>query len=189
MNRIILAAALLCALTINAEARHKGAEQACVPTSDVMRPCAYQPSFLAGVKEIRVTMHRERHASNPRPRLARQEVVYANPIQSFSAGVSRPVRYIGGRLICAVNVGSALAERGIKGTGSARALSYLYWGRSAGGPVPGAVIVSSRRGGGHVAIVSRVENGIVFAWNATGGQSGWREIPYRHPVLDYLVPG
>jgi hypothetical protein len=83
---------------------------------------------------------------------------------------------------------AALAERGIKGTGSALALSYLSWGRSAGGPVPGAVIVSSRRGGGHVAIVSRVENGITYAWNATGGQSGWREIPYRHRVIDYRVP-
>ena len=44
-----------------------------------------------------------------------------------------------------VDVGVALAERGIKGTGSAWALSYLKWGRSAGGPVPGAVIVSARR--------------------------------------------
>jgi hypothetical protein len=32
---------------------------------------------------------------------------------------ARPARYIAGRLICAVNVGSALAQRGIKGTGSA----------------------------------------------------------------------
>lgn len=103
--------------------------------------------------------------------------------------LSRPGRYIAGRLICAVNVGAALAERGIKGTGSALAMSYLKWGRSAGGPVPGAVIVSPRRGGGHVAIVSRVVNGVVYAWNATGGQSGWREIPYRHHVIDYRVPG
>ena len=103
--------------------------------------------------------------------------------------LSRPGRYVAGRLICAVNVGIALAERGIKGTGSALAMSYLRWGRSAGGPVPGAVIVSARRGGGHVAIVSRVVNGVVYAWNATGGQSGWREIPYRHHVIDYRVPG
>ena len=146
-------------------------------------------SPFSGARSFRVTMHRERHAANPRPRLARQEVVYANPYQSFSSSISRPTRYIGGHLICAVNVGSALAERGIKGTGSAAALSYLHWGRSAGGPVPGAVIVSSRRGGGHVALVSRVVNGVVMAWNATGGQRGWREIPYRHPVLDYRVPG
>jgi hypothetical protein len=103
--------------------------------------------------------------------------------------IAAPSRFISGRLVCAVNVGAALAERGIKGTGSAWALSYLHWGRSAGGPVPGAVIVSARKGGGHVAIVSRVQNGVVYAWNATGGQHGWREIPYRHHVLDYRVPG
>ncbi len=107
----------------------------------------------------------------------------------ITRAIDRPARYISGRLRCAVNVGAALAERGIKGTGSALALSYLRWGHSAGGPVPGAVIVSARRGGGHVAIVSRVENGVVYAWNATGGQRGWREIPYRHRVLDYRVPG
>lgn len=102
---------------------------------------------------------------------------------------SRPARFIAGRLVCARNVGEALAERGIRGTGSAAALSYLHWGRSAGGPVPGAVIVSPRHGGGHVALVSRVENGVVYAWNASGGQRGWVEIPYHRRVLDYRVPG
>jgi hypothetical protein len=111
------------------------------------------------------------------------------PAPSFDYSIGRPARYIAGRLICAINVNAALAERGIRGTGSALALSFRHWGRSAGGPVPGAVIVSERRGGGHVAIVSRVENGVVYAWNATGGQRGWREIPYRHPVIDYRVPG
>jgi hypothetical protein len=120
-----------------------------------------------------------------RPTVARQTVSYG----SFDSAIGRPARYIAGRLACALNVGSALAERGIRGTGSAAALSYLHWGRSAGGPVPGAVIVSSRRGGGHVAIVSRVVNGQLMAWNATGGNRGWQEIPYRLRVLDYRVPG
>lgn len=126
-------------------------------------------------------------AASPRARQTRQTASYAP--SSWQEVAGRPSRFIAGRLVCAVNVGAALAERGIKGTGSALALSYLHWGRSAGGPVPGAVIVSSRRGGGHVAIVSRVVNGVVMAWNATGGQRGWREIPYRHAVLDYRVPG
>ena len=129
------------------------------------------------------------HWANAQPSQARETVSYASPTASFQEAVGRPSRFIAGHLVCAVNVGAALAERGIKGTGSAAALSYLHWGRSAGGPVPGAIIVSSRRGGGHVAIVSRVVNGVVMAWNATGGQRGWREIPYRHPVLDYRVPG
>ena len=187
LKSLALASALLCALTINADARQRHrATPVCVEAGTVMRPSCNGNDFLAGVKSIKVTMHRERHSANPRPRQARQTVSYEGT--SFYS-VVRPARYIAGRLICAVNVGVALAERGIKGTGSALALSYLHWGQSAGGPVPGAVIVSARRGGGHVAIVSRVENGVVYAWNATGGQRGWREIPYRHPVIDYRVPG
>ena len=120
---------------------------------------------------------------------ARQPREMASYAPSWQESVGRPTRFIAGRLVCAINVNAALAERGIRGTGSAWAKSFLTWGRSAGGPVPGAVIVSSRKGGGHVAIVSRVEGGVVYAWNATGGQRGWREIPYRHAVLDYRVPG
>lgn len=109
-------------------------------------------------------------------------------VSSSGYAIGQPARYIPGRLICAVNVNAALAERGIKGTGSALAMSFRHWGRSAGGPVPGAVILSARRGGGHVAIVSRVEGGIVYAWNASGRQRGWREIKYRKRVIDYRVP-
>ena len=107
--------------------------------------------------------------------------------RSFGA-LGRPARAIYGHLVCALNVNAALAERGIKGTGSALAMSFMHWGHSAGGPVPGAVIVSHRRGGGHVAIVSRVVNGQVYAWNASE-RSGWREIPYHKHVIDYRVPG
>jgi hypothetical protein len=140
-----------------------------------------------------VAHHHRHHVVQRRAPVARVfSGWWSTPSVSYrgsSSYVGRPARYIAGRLICAVNVGAALAERSIKGTGSAWALSYLHWGRSAGGPVPGAVIVSARRGGGHVAIVSRVVNGVVYAWNATGGQSGWREIPYRNRVIDYRVPG
>jgi hypothetical protein len=83
MLRILCAAALACLLATAAEARQRhhiaGAERSCIPTNDTMRPCAYQPDFLAGVKSIRVTMRRERHPANPRPRLARQTVSYSTP--------------------------------------------------------------------------------------------------------------
>jgi hypothetical protein len=190
---VILAALALVCLALPAQARqhhrhrhhyhHATAQRACEGLLCIGR----DNNPFSGARSINVKMHRVRHSAIPLPRP--QQVGYANPFQSFGAGVSRPVRYIAGRLICAVNVQAALAERGIRGTGSALALSCLHWGRSAGGPVPGAAIVSSRRGGGHSAIVSRVVNGVVRAWNATGGQRGWREIPYRHAVLDYRVPG
>ncbi len=193
---MILVAIAILTFVSNAEARqrHRAPVVRCVESGTVMFPTCgmgFAPSnnFLAGIREIKVTLHREKRGRAVRVRQARQVASYGAPSPSIGYTIGRPMRYIGGRLICAVNVGAALAERGIKGTGSALALSYLHWGHSAGGPVPGAVIVSARRGGGHVAIVSRVENGVVFAWNATGGQSGWREIPYRHHVLDYRVPG
>lgn len=47
---------------------------------------------------------------------------------------------------------------GLRGTGSALALSYLRWGR-ASAPAAGAVAVSARSRGGRVAIVSRIEGG------------------------------
>lgn len=111
-------------------------------------------------------------------------------MQSGAGRIARPGRYIAGRLICAINVNAALAERGIRGTGSALAKSFLGWGR-ASVPVPGAVAVavSARRGGGHVAIVSRVEGGQVYVWNPSPRGSGWQEVAYRHRAISYRVPG
>lgn len=63
-NAVLAALALVCA-TLPVEARQHhvpGAERSCIPTGDVMRPCVYQPNFMAGVRSIKVTMHRERHA-------------------------------------------------------------------------------------------------------------------------------
>jgi hypothetical protein len=110
-------------------------------------------------------------------------------METGAGGVARPSRYAAGRLNCAVNVNMALAERGISGTGSAVAKSFLQWGR-ASGPVPGAVAVSSRgRRGGHVAIVSRVDGGWVYVWNPSSRGRGWREVAYRHRAISFRVPG
>jgi hypothetical protein len=192
---LVFAAALLCSLS-PAEARHRHHHYGhrhhyhlqIASTCDNMF-CWFNAGPVAPPRVRPGTTYRQSRWAHARARQARQVASYTVTSGSWQVEVARPSRFIAGRLVCAVNVGVALAERGIRGTGSALALSYLHWGRSAGGPVPGAVIVSSRRGGGHVAIVSRVENGVVYAWNATGGQRGWREIPYRHSVIDYRVPG
>jgi hypothetical protein len=199
IRTVILTALALVALASNAEARQRHKAGGLHPECNVTMPCV--APYASTADQVRVTRGRyiarelgfgaaiEKRAARKSKPKARPALSYVAPSVPSIEGIARPVRYIAGRLICAVNVGAALAERGIKGTGSALALSYLHWGRSAGGPVPGAVIVSARRGGGHVAIVSRVQGGVVYAWNATGGQRGWREIPYRHRVLDYRVPG
>lgn len=98
--------------------------------------------------------------------------------------VSVPTRFVYGRLKCAINIGVALAERGIKGTGSAWAKSYLDWGRPSG-PVPGAVAVFSRgRRGGHVAIVHDVRpDGTVIYLNPSSRRQAWQVGPYhKHPI-------
>jgi hypothetical protein len=111
-------------------------------------------------------------------------------VETASAGLAKPARFISGSLKCAVNVGSALAARGIQGTGSALAKSYLRWGRESA-PVPGAVAVyhrgSRRSGSGHVAIVAKVENGRVLVWNPS--RRGWRLQAYRRRAIAYRVAG
>jgi hypothetical protein len=171
MTRVFVALALLCAcLASPAEARHRHhhkhhhvtrapvLHKAC----NVLWPCEVPPAFAAS---------------------------YATAwLAPAVEAIAKPTRYVAGRLVCAVNVGLALAERGIRGTGSALAKSYLHWGHSSP-PVPGAVAVSSRRGGGHVALVSRVDHGQVYVWNPSSRGRGWREEPYRHHALDFRVAG
>ncbi len=120
-------------------------------------------------------------------RHSRVRVAVAAPAISFGS-VSAPARFIRGRLICAVNVGVALAERGIRGTGSALAKSYLNWGRPSG-PVPGAVAVFNRgRRGGHVAIVHSVRSdGTVIYLNPSSRRQAWQIGPYGKTPLAYRV--
>lgn len=169
---------------------------------DVMRPCAWQPNFLAGVTRIRVTLKRlapKRTAVARRHKVAHapaapapQRVIAAvqtAPAAAPSASAAQPQRYIAGRLVCALNVNAALAERGIRGTGSALAKSFLRWGQ-ASPPVPGAVAVSSRRGGGHVAIVKEVRgDGTVIVWNPSPRGRGWQQQVYRHRAIGFRVAG
>jgi hypothetical protein len=107
------------------------------------------------------------------------------PLARFAA-IAAPARFIHGRLTCALNVGAALAERGIRGTGSARAKSYLAWGRPSA-PLPGAVAVFHRGGpkspSGHVAIVAKVEGGTVWLWNP--GRNGWRLTASHRQAIAY----
>lgn len=210
MIRIILAAALLCVFSINADARVRHRSAACVETGTVMAPvCGMgrqdhvgganemvsSRGFLTGVRSIKITMHRDRAVVSRRRATERPVSAVGAPSPSLeytmatgADRIARPMRYIAGRLICAINVNAALAERGIRGTGSALAKSFLGWG-VASGPVPGAVAVSSRRGGGHVAIVSRVEGGQVYVWNPSPRGRGWQEVAYRHHAISFRVPG
>lgn len=111
----------------------------------------------------------------------------ARAVETVADAIAAPVRFVRGRLICAINVNAALAERGIRGTGSALAKSFLAWGR-ASGPVPGAVAVYHRRGGGHVAIVSHIDQrGRVWVWNPSARRQAWQLAPYGKSAIAYRV--
>jgi hypothetical protein len=210
MLRILCAAALACLLTTAADARNH-VSRGCVETGTVMAPLCGMGSnlqvssnnFLSGVRSIRVTMRKEgraktggasprgrfRMATPPPPTFGAPSPSLEYVMRTGAERVARPVRYIAGRLICAINVNAALAERGIKGTGSALARSFDGWGTRVAQPVPGAVAVTDRRGGGHVGIISRVEGSRVWAWNPSPRGRGWQEIEYTNRRARYRVAG
>jgi hypothetical protein len=172
----ILAFALLVATPVDANGLH--------PRCNIDWPCASTDARV-----------RPGHVARRIARADRfRNVEFGSPMyppetaRSWLNGLSKPARYISGRLICAINVNAALAERGIRGTGSALAHSFDHWGR-ASSPTPGAVAVTDRRGGGHVAIVSRVEGGRVFVWNPSSRGRGWREVEYTNRRARYRVAG
>lgn len=151
------------------------------PDCNVTMPC------IAPVASVKPTSRKEAR------RIARgQRLEQAMP---FGTAITDPTpgaaaRFIRGRLVCARNIGAELARRGIKGTGSALAKSYLHWGRPSG-PQPGAVAVFSRgRRGGHVAIVDSVRpDGTVIYLNPSSRRQAWQVGPYNRRPIAFRVAG
>ena len=87
--------------------------------------------------------------------------------ESVSAGssdlVSEARRYLGGNptgrasLWCARFMNMVLARTGHRGTGSDAASSFASYGHRVSGPEVGAIAVMSRRGGGHVGIITGID--------------------------------
>ncbi|ABE61566.1 conserved hypothetical protein [Nitrobacter hamburgensis X14] len=109
--------------------------------------------------------------------------------------VSEARRYIGGnptgrsRLWCARFMNMVLARSGHRGTGSDMASSFAHYGRRVSGPQVGAIAVMSRRGGGHVGVVSGVDrrgNPIVVSGNH--GRRVAESVYPRSRVYAYVVP-
>jgi len=71
---------------------------------------------------------------------------------------------------CAGFVGGVLEELGIRSTRSASSLSYLTYGQPLTEPVPGAIAVKRRKGGGHVTFVAG-SDGKGGLWCVGGNQS------------------
>jgi uncharacterized protein (TIGR02594 family) len=109
--------------------------------------------------------------------------------------VSEARRYIGGnptgrsRLWCARFMNMVLTRSGHRGTGSDMASSFAHYGRRVSGPQVGAIAVMSRRGGGHVGVVSGIDrrgNPIVVSGNH--GRRVAESVYPRSRVYAYVVP-
>jgi hypothetical protein len=200
MMRVVLwvgVFALVCIASV-AEARRHHRRDRVVPICDninIFNPCpgymipgAFDLPKIKGKSPEIVQNARKtrRHRRRVTARTVPAVVAHVDRGASW-ASVMRPLRHIAGRLTCALNVNAALAERGIKGTGSALAHSFDSWGIRVPGPVVGAVAVTDRRGGGHVAIVARVEGGRVWVFNP--GRRGWSEREYTSRHARYRVAG
>ena len=168
------ALALACAFAFSLFFSVPGWSAGLHPRCNVDWPCA-APMVSASSREAR--------------RVARGKALYeAMPFGMPTASAADGARFIRGRLVCALNVGAELARRGIRGTGSALAKSYLAWGR-ASGPAPGAVAVFGRgRRGGHVAIVHSVRpDGTVIYLNPSSRRQAWQVGPYHKRPIAFRV--
>jgi len=104
-------------------------------------------------------------------------------------------RYLGGNptgrrsLWCARFVNMVLKQTGHRGTGSDLASSFAHYGHRVSGPEVGAIAVMSRRGGGHVGIITGVDargNPIMISGN-DGNRV--RETPVsRARIYAYVMP-
>lgn len=139
--------------------------------------------------------HRYRHGR------ARHAASIESPASENTGGfgmsdvVAEARRYIGGnptgrsRLWCARFMNFVLQRSGHSGTGSDMARSFASYGQHLSGPQVGAIAVMSRRGGGHVGVVSGIDdkgNPIIIS-----GNHGHRvaEATYsRGRVYAYVMP-
>jgi uncharacterized protein (TIGR02594 family) len=104
-------------------------------------------------------------------------------------------RYIGGNptsrrsLWCARFMNMVLQQTGYRGTGSDLASSFAHYGQRVPGPAIGAIAVMSRRGGGHVGVVSGIDangNPILVSGN---NRNRVREAPVsRRRIYAYVMP-
>jgi uncharacterized protein (TIGR02594 family) len=109
--------------------------------------------------------------------------------------VAEARRYIGGNptsrrsLWCARFMNMVLQRSGHRGTGSDAASSFARYGQRVPGPQVGAIAVMTRRGGGHVGVVSGIDahgNPILVSGN---NRNRVAEAPVsRRRIYAYVVP-
>jgi uncharacterized protein (TIGR02594 family) len=93
------------------------------------------------------------------------------------------------RLWCARFMNYVLRRSGYRGTGSDMAMSFAHYGRRVSGPRVGAIAVLSRRGGGHVGIVTGVPGkGRIRLISGNDGRSVRERVRSTRSVIAYVMP-
>ncbi len=109
--------------------------------------------------------------------------------------VSEARRYIGGNptgrgsLWCAAFMNLVLQRTGHRVTGSNMARSFASYGQRVTGPQVGAIAVMSRRGGGHVGVVSGLDaKGNVIVISGNHGHRVAESVYPRSRIYAYVLP-
>jgi uncharacterized protein (TIGR02594 family) len=121
---------------------------------------------------------------------------FSSPASYGSSDVVATARhYLGGNptgrgsLWCARFMNMVLQQTGHHGTGSDLASSFAHYGQRVSGPQVGAIAVMSRRGGGHVGIITGIDasgNPIMISGN---NRNRVREAPIaRGRIYAYVLP-
>jgi uncharacterized protein (TIGR02594 family) len=161
------------------------------------------PSRAQPARQVQQT-RTSRQAVRTQPASTVHRANVATPVPSTStfsrfrpsALVAEARRYVGtnptgrARLWCARFVNFVLKRVGQPGTDSDAAKSFAGYGRRISGPQYGAIAVLTRKGGGHVGIVTGVDrngNPILIAGNNGRRQVGISVYPKRR-VIAYVMP-
>ena len=112
-----------------------------------------------------------------------------------SSLVSEARRYLGGNptsrrsLWCARFMNMVLENTGHRGTGSDMANSFASYGQRISGPQVGAIAVMGRRGGGHVGIITGVDERGNLTMISGNNRNRVREAPVsRGRIYAYVMP-
>jgi uncharacterized protein (TIGR02594 family) len=104
-------------------------------------------------------------------------------------------RYLGGNPTgwahqwCAKFMNMVLERTGHKSSGSNLALDFARYGRRISGPQVGAIAVMTRRGGGHVGVVSGVlPNGDVQVVSGNHGHRVAESVYNKGRIVAYVMP-
>ncbi|WP_409999112.1 TIGR02594 family protein [Bradyrhizobium sp. SZCCHNPS1003] len=149
-----------------------------------------------GVARVEVSGIADAQASVMMPGTASDGMASSGGFGGGSSVVSAARSFIGsgnptGRrsLWCARFMNMVLERTGHRGTGSDMARSFASYGQRVSGPQVGAIAVMSRRGGGHVGVVSGVDaqgNPIVISGN--NGNRVRETAVSRGRVYAYVMP-